>query len=391
MVLACLICFNTAPLYSWHRFMTDKPQIHFIQALRAIAAMMVLVWHFKPKGEHASPVLDFFFTNGFAGVDLFFVISGFIMVYTTGGRDGGARQALLFMAKRFARIWPLYAFGTALYVSFLIALDWMTKGDFIKTGLSLIFYPVSPSPTLDVGWTLNIEMYFYLVFAACILFDRLRWTMAGLWIISTLIVQSSITSFAFVPDSLGFMVPVLAQAVHPCIPEFFAGMIIAAFFMSGIRINKSLGFPLAALLIAFSAWQYIDGFYNKPGIYGMGASAIAIVLGFSLAEKTGFGWKPSPLLIWMGNISFSIYIIHTTVGLSLTRVLMKTSLSEYVSGVGYLVFLTVLILALSAITYELIEKRLSSSVARFLGISPEKQRSSEVEFSPNRIKERCAE
>jgi len=348
--------------------MTDKPQIHFIQALRAIAAMLVLIWHFKStvKGELETSVLNLFFTNGFAGVDVFFVISGFIMVYATGGKGGGARQALLFLAKRFARIWPLYAFGTALYVVFLLALGWMTKEEYIKTALSLVFYPVTPAPTLDVGWTLNIEIYFYLVFAACLFFDRFRWLVAGVWIVATLLVQSTGTAFAFLPGSLGFMVPLLLQAIHPCIPEFFAGMLIAAFFMSDIRVAKGLGLPLAGVLIAFAAWQYLGSFYNKPGIYGMGASAIALVLGFAIAEKTGSGWRPGPLLMWLGNISFSIYILHTTVGLSLTRIISNTQFAGYINNIGYVIFMITLVLALSAVTHEFIEKRASAWLSRVL-------------------------
>lgn len=328
--------------------------------------MMVLIWHFKPKGEYASPVLDFLFNNGFAGVDVFFVISGFIMVYTTGGRAGGSRQAILFLAKRVARIWPLYAFGTALYLVLLFALGWLTTDEIVKTVKSLVFYPVSPAPTLDVGWTLNIEMYFYVVFAVCLMFDRVRWVAAGIWVLATIIAQLHPSSFAFVPDSVGFLVPVLVQAVHPCIPEFFAGMLIAAFFMSGIKVNRSIGMPIASLLIAFAAWQYLDGFYNKPGIYGMGASAIAVVLGLAVAEKSGSGWRPSVATMWVGNISFSIYILHTTVGISVTRILMGTSLQPYTYGLGYVVFLTVIVIALSAVTHELIEKKASSLLSNYL-------------------------
>lgn len=348
--------------------MTDKPQIDFIQALRAIAAMMVLMWHFRPqvKGELEASALTLFFSNGFSGVDIFFVISGFIMVYSTGGRPGGARSALEFLAKRFARIWPLYALGTGLYVLFLISLGWMTTEEYIKAALSLVFYPVSPAPTLDVGWTLNIEMYFYLVFAACLFSDRVRWLAAGIWIALTVIAQNLIYDFSSIPESLGFLVPVLTQAIHPCIPEFFAGMLIAYFFMSDFKITKFVGLPVAGVLISFASWQYLGGFYNKPGIYGMGSGAIALVLGFAVAEKSGSGWRPGPLVMWVGSISFSIYILHTIVGLAVTKSLGNTFLSGYLNSVGYIVFLTVLILALSALTHEYIEKRLSSSISRYL-------------------------
>ncbi|MDD0975535.1 acyltransferase family protein [Pseudomonas fontis] len=347
--------------------MTDKPQIHFIQALRALAAMMVLIWHFRPavKGDIESSVLTLFFANGFSGVDVFFVISGFIMVYSTGGRSGGAKNALVFLAKRFARIWPLYAFGTILYVLFLISLGWMTTEEYIKTALSLVFYPVAPAPTLDVGWTLNIEIYFYLVFSFCLLFNRLRWLVAGTWITLTVAVQSMVTDFSFVPPSLSFLTPLLGQAIHPCIPEFFAGMVIAAFFMSNITVSKRMGLPIAGLLVSFAVWQYLDGFYNKPGIYGMGAGAIALVLGFAIAEKSGAGWKPGAVLMWLGNISFSIYILHTTVGLALTRVLKNTPLADHL-GIGYVVFLIVVVLLLSTLPHALIEQRLSTALSQFI-------------------------
>lgn len=330
--------------------------------------MMVLMWHFRPqvKGDFEASALTLLFSNGFSGVDIFFVISGFIMVYSTGGRSGGARSALEFLAKRFVRIWPLYAFGTGLYVLFLISIGWMTTEEYAKIALSLVFYPVSPAPTLEVGWTLNIEMYFYLVFAICLFSDRLRWLAAGAWIALTVAAQNIISDFSSIPESLGILVPVLNQAIHPCIPEFFAGMLIAYFFMSDFKMTKSVGLPVAGVLVSFAVWQYLGGFYNKPGIYGMGSGAIALVLGFAVAEKSGSGWRPGPLLMWIGNISFSIYILHTIVGLAVTRALSGTVLSGYLNGVGYIVFLTVLTLALSALTHECIEKRLSSLLNRHL-------------------------
>ena len=330
--------------------------------------MMVLIWHFRPsiKGDIESSLLTLFFANGFSGVDVFFVISGFIMVYSTGGHAGGAKNSLIFLAKRFARIWPLYAVGTLLYVIFLFVLGWMTTEEYIKAFLSLLFYPVSPAPILDVGWTLNIEIYFYVIFALCLLFDRLRWIVASAWILITVVTQYLVSDFSFLPSGMRFLVPILNQAIHPCIPEFFAGMLIAAFFMSRLKVPRSIGLAAGALLISFAAWQYIDGFYNKPGIYGMGASAIALVLGFAITEKSGSGWRPGALLMWLGNISFSIYILHTIVGLAVTKALMLTRFADYLHGIGYFSFLTILILVLSAISHELVEKRLSSRLNHFI-------------------------
>ena len=105
---------------------------------------------------------------GAMGVDLFFIISGYIMVYTTQKSDASAAYTIAFAIKRFARIWPVYAIATLAYV--------LVKGKglhyfadtsniviFVK---SLLFYPADPSVplffgfTLPLGWTLAFESLF---------------------------------------------------------------------------------------------------------------------------------------------------------------------------------------------------------------------------------------
>jgi len=345
----------------------DKPQIHFIQALRAVAALMVLMWHFRSTvtGELESAVLELLFKNGFSGVDIFCVISGFIMVNSTSGKDGGAWTAAIFMLKRFSRIWPLYCFGTVLYMFFLWAIGWLEVETYKGFFLSLIFYPYAPHPILDVGWTLNIEMYFYFVFAMCLIFDRSRWIVASLWVAVTLLLQNT-TRFTPASESLQWLVPYYNQAIHPCVLEFFAGMIIAAFYKAPYSFRKEIGVPVSVLLISFSIWQYLEGFSAAVGMTGIGIGATSLVLGFVVAEKSGAGWKPGKLIMWIGNISFSIYILHTIVGLSVTRLLNNYGMSEYTNGIGYLIFVVALVLLLSSVTYELIEKRFSSKFGSML-------------------------
>jgi exopolysaccharide production protein ExoZ len=340
---------------------TDRSQIDFIQALRAIAAMMVLMWHFRSTvtGDLESSVLKFFFQNGFSGVDIFFVISGFIMVYTSSGKPVGELSAPVFLIKRFSRIWPLYVIGSIFYICFLWMLGWLDGESYKVFLLSMIFYPVAPHPTLDVGWTLNIEMYFYFVFAICLSFGRFKWMAVCFWVGATLLFQTMLGSVS----TLGFIEwirPYYNQAIHPCIFEFFAGMLIAAFYTSKICIRRDVGGLIAALLVSFSIWQYLEGFSAKMGITGVGMGATCLVLGFAIAEKSGIGWKPGKVLMWLGNISFSIYILHTTVGLSLTRLLNTNGMAEYTDGIGYIFFVIVLILVLSTISYEVVEKKVSA-------------------------------
>ncbi len=146
--------------------------INNLQVTRAVAAYMVVlfhflalfVWHLYPEAKYL--------TFGAAGVDIFFVISGFIMVVTTSdGKTGPAD----FLAKRIARIAPIYWLITLVLVAMSLAglkpigilrmqADWVVK--------SLFFIPFNRDgyvePINSVGWTLNYEMFFYVVFAVCL-------------------------------------------------------------------------------------------------------------------------------------------------------------------------------------------------------------------------------
>ncbi|AZF41743.1 hypothetical protein C4J87_1570 [Pseudomonas sp. R1-43-08] len=288
------------------------------------------------------------------------------MIYSTGDKPGGTLSAVLFLVKRFARIWPLYAVGTLLYVIFLLSLGWFTHEEYQKLLPSLMFYPVIPAPTLDVGWTLNIEMYFYLIFAFSLIFDKLRWYVAGIWITSTVVLQSQISGFSGWVGESSLILPILNQAIHPCIPEFFAGMLLGKFFMSNISVRRQTGLVVAGLLVTFALWQYLSSFSAKPGISGMGMGAVSLVAAFVIAEKSGSGWRPGAFLMWVGKISFSIYILHTTVGLAITRMLNQQGMSDYTNSIGYLAFLIMIIFALSALSHEYIEVRLSRRLSKFM-------------------------
>ncbi len=97
---------------------TKDSKIDSIQVLRGIAALIVAIYHLKyltADNPVFTSLLDFFFNNGAAGVNLFFVISGFIMVYITGSKHYTLRDVVDFLTKRLIRIWPTYALITLGY------------------------------------------------------------------------------------------------------------------------------------------------------------------------------------------------------------------------------------------------------------------------------------
>ena len=153
-----------------------------LQVLRAVAALGV-VFHHLPiflEGKLGLTGVVPPLLLGAAGVDLFFVISGFIMVYSSEPLFGRPHAPRVFLLRRLSRIVPLYWAATSFLLGYLLLvgvafvrvnLPW----DVILTSYAFIPFPRRDGlmmPVLNVGWTLNYEMFFYLVFAAAILLPR---------------------------------------------------------------------------------------------------------------------------------------------------------------------------------------------------------------------------
>ncbi|MEZ5911250.1 MAG: acyltransferase [Paracoccaceae bacterium] len=142
-----------------------------IQALRFVAAVMVVMFHVvkSPPGDNAgSPIYDWFRYWGLAGVDVFFVISGFVMVWSQAHNPKPLGQ---FLRDRVIRIVPMYWLLTAVMALILYAVPQLFHslsfdGDLTVASFTFTSWTVEKRlPLLYVGWTLEYELAFYLVFA----------------------------------------------------------------------------------------------------------------------------------------------------------------------------------------------------------------------------------
>ncbi|MDK1387831.1 acyltransferase [Sinorhizobium sp. 8-89] len=270
--------------------------IHGVQYLRAVAALAVVIFHAAEKTGHH-------FTIGAAGVDVFFVISGFIMWVISDRRPVTPAR---FVIDRLRRIVPVYWMATMVMVAGGVAGLFPNMVLSVKHVLaSLFFVPMrSPSngeiwPVLVQGWTLNFEMLFYAVFAVSLLLPR-NWrlpSIAGLFFL--LVLGGLATSI----DN-----PLMLTYTRPLILEFVAGMVIGEFWLKG-RVP-----PLAAgvALIACSLGGFaLIGLLRLPfDEFTVGPLATMLVVGVLSAEASGrvrSMWLPNLL----GNASYSIYLWHT--------------------------------------------------------------------------------
>lgn len=331
-----------------------KGRIDFIQALRGLAALYVLCFHAAPHvtAPLESDIAKLLFRNGAAGVDLFFVVSGFIMVYTTWDNHGGAREAAHFLAKRLWRIWPLYVVATLCYVAYICIRIYhgIPQEVVANTITSLLFFP--KTPVYGIGWTLNIEMYFYAVFAATMLAGRARWFLLAAWSAATVWAQWKGVGNT---TDLPVVGQYVAQALHPCIGSFMYGMLVAIFHRSDIRVPTWFARIALTFSIAFLLWQCVGGMLATNGALGFGIGFGALVLSLSAMQKAGCGWQPSRNLVWLGQISYSLYLFHATIIPAIGDRLEAFGYREYTTGLAYMSFIVALTVIISGAFYRLLE------------------------------------
>ena len=285
-----------------------------IQILRFVAAMLVV-------GMHITQAISIHITghgpgdywaNGSAGVDIFFVISGFVMAMSTRASLSGGltrlRAAGVFMRRRLLRIAPLYWFYTLLKVALLLALPALAVRYSLEPrhlAASLLFIPaMGPwglvEPVLPVGWTLNFEMLFYAVFALAMAlgWPRIRFCLFALLLI--------FLAGHYAPAS----VP-LAFYARSIMFEFILGMCIAhavQHYRAPPPVMGALAIMAGLLLMFGISW----GARTDRLLTWGGASALLLLGALWLEPWTARTRLAAPLS-FLGDASYSIYLSHTFV------------------------------------------------------------------------------
>lgn len=351
-------------------------KLDWVQGLRGIAVLLVVLTHgrFFLDGTPNEALASALFLPGAMGVDLFFLVSGFIMVYTT--RDAsGPREAALFAAKRFARIWPAYVVVTLAWIFIKRDGLWFFQDAERLQALfqSLTFRPVTSNEApffglvFPLAWTLAFEMYFYLVFGASMLAGRLRWLVLATWMALTLIVLPMTAGGPTldVRQYLMFDMPYLHLVTNPIIWEFIAGMAVGLLYL-----NPNIRFPSAALawqavvctagFVLWWGWSGAGGFHGPAG---WGWPLALMLLALAIASKTVTLRTPH-WLQWVGNVSYSMYLTHFLGQVVLTRWLDQHYLHTRSWNEVYLALL--LAIPLASFSHWLLERGLGGWTRRKL-------------------------
>lgn len=270
--------------------------LYGIQYLRAFAALAVVVFHAAERtGLH--------FAIGAAGVDVFFVVSGFIMMAISDRRP---MQPVAFLRDRLLRIAPSYWIVTSIMIAGAAAgLFPNLKLDIAHALGSFLFIPVpSPNtghlwPVLVQGWTLNYEIFFYAVFALALLV-RPSFRLTALTAVLALLV---LTGMSIQSQNI-----LAAFYTQPLLLEFAAGAFLAKLWKSGTLPSPLIGVLLVVLSIGGFAMIHL--LKLEFGAFNCGPLAVLLVLGMLAIENAG-KLPSSPIATYIGNASYSIYLWHT--------------------------------------------------------------------------------
>lgn len=288
-----------------------------VQILRGLAALAVATQHALSdaqglEGRLGRPFQARESVPWNAGVDVFFVISGLIMVYASRGLSGTAGARGEFLKRRLARIVPLYWAATSLYLAVALFAPALVNREFLGSSYvvaSYLFVPVARpdglvQPVYPLGWTLNAEMFFYGLFALAIGLPIRR---AAALVVAVLVAVVAAGRW------LAPLRQPWAFWTDPIILEFAAGVGLGLLRVEGVRLPGWLraGTAVAGLLGFGLAGAFPDlvTAVTRPVAYGGPAALLVAAAALGPADEP----RRSPLVrfgVVLGDASYALYLLH---------------------------------------------------------------------------------
>ena len=331
------------------RAVGQSQQLTTIQAGRGLAALAVVTFHLSVVMGVAryggTPVLQKWTHLGHLGVDFFFVLSGFVILMAHHDDIGRPAKLRPYLWKRFIRVYPIYLLYTFVLVALVLAgVGNSPEGPMPNTAAgwvsSFTLIRFSPEyPPIGPAWTLFHEVAFYVIFAALIVNRR-----AGALIIAS------------------WLAVCIALWHYP--PE--DGMTAAAVYLSAYSVHFGLGM-LAYLAYRHLRWRscmalggvglgvlgatYYVG-HTPPFAWACGFSGLLLI---SASTERQFGIRAPAWLRYLGDSSYSLYLLHLAFLGLLLKVAMKIKLTQAIGGVGTYLLVLVGATLLACLAYRLVE------------------------------------
>lgn len=328
-----------------------------IRSLRGIAAALVVIYHACEYVRlHSSPASDLSFAFGAIGVDLFFVISGFVMMTAINPKNTngtGPQDSFYFFLRRLARIVPMYWLSTIfLYMVYLAFKSnfkslVITPDKFID---SIFFIPVISSsgdlsPVVNQGWTLHHELFFYLMVSTLIAINASRRAatllpIALIFIYITITLSGASDSFIVMGSGMNF--------------EFGMGCLLSIVSSRKLSLRQCIILGLATTAAVSAAFLIDYSNYRTLARSLSWGTASALVAWLAIVNEKWFRGPVVALSGLLGDASYSIYLFHG-ISFSAGALIIKTIAPQF-SSASSIAYLTIFSFTGGYVAYRLIEK-----------------------------------
>jgi exopolysaccharide production protein ExoZ len=336
-----------------------------IQLLRALAALAVAILH----GQYETGLLADAAGRSFqasrlfpweAGVDVFFVISGFVMVYASRRLFGRPGARAIFLSRRIARVVPLYWATTTLYLALALAAPGLVKG-MAEPGYVLASYAFIPmaradgavEPLYSLGWTLNYEMAFYLLFALTLGMSQ-RWAVLALAAMLAVIV--ALAQILALPLPFAFW-------ADPIVLEFGIGMGLGLLRSEGLVVGPASRLLLAVLGLAlFALVAAQTPALHRVLLFGLPAGCLVAACGLGREHASAEETVAVRLGAILGDASYALYLIHPFVLRGLRWLVGRAGLAPAMPAWLFLSASLLFAILASIAVFRLIERPLNALV-----------------------------
>jgi peptidoglycan/LPS O-acetylase OafA/YrhL len=347
------------------------PTLFLVQFLRGLAALSVAMLHAQHEAAALALSLGSPWEPGFhfpwpAGVDVFFVISGVIMVHASRGSFGEEGAPSLFLARRVARIVPLYWAATTLYLLLALVAPGLLTSEILEPWPVLASYLFIPferpdgivQPLYSLGWTLNYEMFFYALFGLAL---ALPYRRAIPVLVAALLALVALGRAVHLPEPLGFW-------TSPFLLEFVFGLALGHLRVRGVALGRNAQgmLVLAGLALLTLDLTRTEGMLAaRPLAWGLPATLLvaAAALGRTeLSPRTA----ATRFAVALGDASYALYLLHPFAIRGCRAAVAESGFGANLGPVGFIALSLVLAIAVSLVVHRLFERPATEWVRRRL-------------------------
>ncbi len=337
------------------------PQLTFT---RFLAALLIIIYHTPSQTIYKMAVLGPLVMKANSAVSYFFLLSGFILVVAGTSKNTLAVSIprRKFWVNRFSRIYPLYLFALLLTcaLAYLIGktgIPGYKNGVIFLSNLFLLqaWVPAWAQTLNYPGWSLSVEAFFYLTFPVLysILIGKqshaLIWVATISWLVNVIVHAACMTSD--LPHSFALYFPLLHLSTFVC--GICTGVIWVRHHQLLIAWRAAIGYSLVVLAILYvyliTSWSPIMNYYHNGLLAPL---FVALILYLAVQQGKVARWLSHPKLVYLGDISYGIYLLQVPVGLAISYCNQRYI---HLNTGAYMTLYTSALILFAAFCYEWIE------------------------------------